>query len=128
MKKLIVCAICVLVGLPIITLATENNEPNDDFSQATLLKEVARGSLDFNDIKDIYLRLVKQGMNIGMEILAGLEKKLKFSPYFNDVYKDKMDNLREKTFKIHPELKDNLGKPIFIYDEKQNMMILKGIE
>ena len=81
-----------------------------------------------NDITNIYFRLIKQGMNVGTEVLLGLEKKLDFPPFFNDVYKDKMNGLREKTFNIHPELKDNLGKPIFIYDEIQNMMILKGIE
>lgn len=80
------------------------------------------------ELKDMYFAFINQALRTGMDVLSGLEKELNFDPFFSDQYKEKMEALRQQTFRIHPELKENLGKPVFIYDERQNMMILKDIE
>ncbi|RLC66891.1 MAG: hypothetical protein DRI52_11450, partial [Chloroflexi bacterium] len=71
MKKAIVLAICVLMALPVISMAYEEKvEPNNDFSHATLLKESARGTVGFDDTKDIYRFYVAEGLEIRLELVG----------------------------------------------------------
>ncbi|HDN50219.1 MAG TPA: hypothetical protein ENG06_00415, partial [Thermoplasmatales archaeon] len=71
MKKAIVLAICVLMALPVISMAYEEKvEPNNDFSHATLLKESARGTVGFDDTKDIYRFYVAEGLEIRVELVG----------------------------------------------------------
>ena len=47
-------AIGVLLALPVLSMAYEKDEPNNDFDHATVLKEAAKGSIGFDDTKDFY--------------------------------------------------------------------------
>ena len=70
MKKAIVLAICVVLALPVISMAYEKDEPNNDFQHATLLQEKAKGKVSFDDTKDIYKFFVAKNIEIRLEARA----------------------------------------------------------
>ena len=70
MRKEIVIVIGILMLLPVISIAYEKDEPNNDFQHATLLKETAKGSVSFEDTKDIYKFFVAKGIEIRLEVKA----------------------------------------------------------
>ena len=70
MKKAIILAIGVLLVLPVMSMASTNDEPNNDFDHATLLKESAHGKVNFDDTKDIYKFYVAEGLEVRLELKA----------------------------------------------------------
>jgi hypothetical protein len=76
-------------------------------------------------LKTAYFNLLQRAMNIGESLMRELEKYLDIPTNYDKEYNTKMKSLRKKVFQLHPRLKEKLGKPIFIYDENNNRMILK---
>jgi len=70
MKKAIILAIGVLLVLPVMSMASANDEPNNDFDHATLLKESTHGKVNFDDTKDIYKFYVAEGLEVRLELKA----------------------------------------------------------
>ncbi|RLF33911.1 MAG: hypothetical protein DRN07_01235, partial [Thermoplasmata archaeon] len=70
-KKAIVAVLGILMIVPVFGMAYEEKvEPNNDFSHATLLKESARGTVGFDDTKDIYRFYVAEGLEIRLELVG----------------------------------------------------------
>ena len=70
MRKEIVLAIGALLILPVFSIAYEQNEPNNDFSSAVVLKDFAKGTVSFEDSKDFYKFYVAEGIEMRIEVEA----------------------------------------------------------
>jgi hypothetical protein len=60
----------MLMAIPVISMATEKIEPNNDFNHATLLKEATSGSVGYNDAKDVYKFFVAKNIEMRIDLKA----------------------------------------------------------